>query len=112
MFTVRTPHPPSCRCSSDHQKVIVTALSLGVAHLLTCSTGIPPATSPAIPILQVDGEEQAVEPKDVTQFEPSHAQDLPNMVHMHNLHEAPMLYLLQRRLRNGAYSSAYDDLPQ
>ena len=39
--------------------------------------------------------------KDVTPFEPSHARDLPNMVQMQNLHEAPLLYLLQRRLKDG-----------
>lgn len=45
---------------------------------------------------QVDEAELCeVEPRDVTCFEPSHAQDLPNMQLMHNLHEAPLLYLLQ-----------------
>ena len=40
--------------------------------------------------------EHEIDPKEATQFEPSHAQDLPNMVLMGNLHEAPLLYLLQR----------------
>eukprot|EP00965_Chrysotila_dentata_P146436 4835213-Pleurochrysis_carterae.AAC.1 len=52
-------------------------------------------------LVEVEGEEIAFDAKEVTQFEPSHAQDLPNMVHMHNLHEAPLLYLLQRRLKAG-----------
>ena len=39
--------------------------------------------------------------KELTQFEPSHARDLPNMVMMQNLHEAPLLFLLQRRLKDG-----------
>mmetsp|Transcript_38803 Transcript_38803/g.124568 ORF Transcript_38803/g.124568 Transcript_38803/m.124568 type:complete len:449 (-) Transcript_38803:193-1539(-) len=62
-------------------------------------------------VVEVEGEEHLVEQKDVTRFEPSHAQDLPNMVAMHNLHEAPLLYLLQRRLKNGSiYTWAGDVL--
>ena len=49
----------------------------------------------------VEETEHEIDPKSVTQFEPSHAQDLPNMVLMGNLHEAPLLYLLQRRLKAG-----------
>ena len=52
-------------------------------------------------VVSVDGAEHEIEPKSATQFEPSHAQDLPNMVMMGNLHEAPLLYLLQRRLKDG-----------
>ena len=50
-------------------------------------------------IVTVEGAEYEFEAKDVTPFEPSHARDLPNMVQMQNLHEAPLLYLLQRRLK-------------
>ena len=52
-------------------------------------------------VVSVDETEHEIDPKSVTQFEPSHAQDLPNMVMMGNLHEAPLLYLLQRRLKDG-----------
>ena len=52
-------------------------------------------------VVSVDEIEHEIDPKSVTQFEPSHAQDLPNMVMMGNLHEAPLLYLLQRRLKDG-----------
>ena len=52
-------------------------------------------------VVSVEEVEHELDPKDTTQFEPSHAQDLPNMVMMGNLHEAPLLYLLQRRLKNG-----------
>ena len=52
-------------------------------------------------MVSVEEVEHELDPKDTTQFEPSHAQDLPNMVMMGNLHEAPLLYLLQRRLKNG-----------
>ena len=44
-------------------------------------------------------EDHEFPPGDLTQFEPSHARDLPNMVAMQNLHEAPLLHLLQRRSR-------------
>ena len=47
------------------------------------------------------GEDHDFEPGALTQFEPSHARDLPNMVMMQNLHEAPLLHLLQRRLKEG-----------
>jgi myosin heavy subunit len=50
----------------------------------------------------VDEVEHEIDPKEATPFEPSHAQDLPNMVMMSNLHEAPLLYLLQRRLKEAA----------
>ena len=52
-------------------------------------------------IVTVDGDEHACDAKDVTPFEPAHARDLPNMVQMQNLHEAPLLFLLQRRLKDG-----------
>ena len=52
-------------------------------------------------VVSVDGMEHDFEPKDLTEFEPSHARDLPNMVMMQNLHEAPLLYLLRRRLKDG-----------
>jgi myosin-5 len=52
-------------------------------------------------VVTVEEAEHEIDPKSVTQFEPSHAQDLPNMVLMGNLHEAPLLYLLQRRLKAG-----------
>ena len=52
-------------------------------------------------VVTVEEVEHEIDPKSVTQFEPSHAQDLPNMVMMGNLHEAPLLYLLQRRLKDG-----------
>ena len=52
-------------------------------------------------VVVVGEAEHEIDPKSVTQFEPSHAQDLPNMVMMGNLHEAPLLYLLQRRLTDG-----------
>ena len=52
-------------------------------------------------VVSVEEVEHEIDPKEATQFEPSHAQDLPNMVMMGNLHEAPLLYLLQRRLKNG-----------
>ena len=62
-------------------------------------------------VVTVEGTDHLVESKDVTRFEASHAQDLPNMVQMHNLHEAPLLYLLQRRLKNGSiYTWAGDVL--
>ena len=52
-------------------------------------------------VVTVEEVEHEIDPKDTTHFEPSHAQDLPNMVAMSNLHEAPLLYLLQRRLKSG-----------
>jgi len=52
-------------------------------------------------VVRVQEEEHEFELKELTPFEPSHARDLPNMVHMQNLHEAPLLYLLQRRLKDG-----------
>ena len=52
-------------------------------------------------VVSVEGEDHLFDVKEITQFEPSHAQDLPNMVHMQNLHEAPLLFLLQRRLKEG-----------
>lgn len=62
-------------------------------------------------VVSIEGTDHVVEPRDATRFEPSHAQDLPNMVQMHNLHEAPLLYLLQRRLKNGSiYTWAGDVL--
>jgi myosin heavy subunit len=62
-------------------------------------------------VVNIEGTDHMVEPRDATRFEPSHAQDLPNMVQMHNLHEAPLLYLLQRRLKNGSiYTWAGDVL--
>ena len=39
-------------------------------------------------VVSVEGEDHLFDTKEITQFEPSHAQDLPNMVHMQNLHEA------------------------
>ena len=39
-------------------------------------------------VVSVEGEDHLFDVKEITQFEPSHAQDLPNMVHMQNLHEA------------------------
>ena len=52
-------------------------------------------------VVLVEKVEHDFDAKDLTQFEPSHARDLPNMVMMQNLHEAPLLYLLQRRLKEG-----------
>ena len=51
--------------------------------------------------MSVEGEEHDFPPAELTQFEPSHARDLPNMVMMQNIHEAPLLFLLQRRLKEG-----------
>ena len=39
-------------------------------------------------VVTVEEVEHEIDPKEATQFEPSHAQDLPNMVMMGNLHEA------------------------
>lgn len=55
-------------------------------------------------VVSVDEAEYDFEPKELTQFEPSHARDLPNMVMMQNLHEAPLLYLLQVRSLGGSRS--------
>ena len=52
-------------------------------------------------VVLIEEEEYEIELKDITPFESSHARDMPNMVHMQNLHEAPLLYLLQRRLKEG-----------
>ena len=38
-------------------------------------------------VVKVEEVEHEIDPKEATQFEPSHAQDLPNMVMMGNLHE-------------------------
>ena len=44
-------------------------------------------------VVKVEEVEHEIDPKEATQFEPSHAQDLPNMVMMGNLHEVrPALY--------------------
>ena len=40
-------------------------------------------------VVTVEDEEYEIEMKEITPFEPSHARDMPNMVHMQNLHEAP-----------------------
>ena len=52
-------------------------------------------------VVSVENANHDFEPAALTQFEASHARDLPNMVMMGNLHEAPLLYLLQRRLKQG-----------
>ena len=41
-------------------------------------------------VVKVEEVEHEIDPKEATQFEPSHAQDLPNMVMMGNLHEVPL----------------------
>jgi len=89
----------------------------GAGTMLWCSLsgrwelGTLKGTQKAKLIVSVEGTDHAVDAKDVTRFEASHAQDLPNMVAMHNLHEAPLLYLLQRRLKTGAiYTWAGDVL--
>ena len=41
-------------------------------------------------VVKVEEVEHEIDPKEATQFEPSHAQDLPNMVMMGNLHEVSL----------------------
>ena len=52
-------------------------------------------------VVRVEETEVDFEAKELTAFDVSHVRDLPNMVMMQNLHEAPLLFLLQRRLKDG-----------
>ena len=50
-------------------------------------------------VVTVEDVEHEIDPKSATQFEPSHAQNLPNMVMMGNLHEVRLPYPATASLR-------------
>ena len=62
-------------------------------------------------IVAVKGENHEFEEAELTAFHHSHERDLPNLVLMENLHEAPLLWMLMRRLKGEAiYTWAGDVL--